>query len=189
MKLALLTLAAAINPVLAGDPFQTNDTKSFAGISDSSLVSSNKSGGKNFDLLSTNWPGVLFPPGKSLFDLKDSSELPPAAPDFRIQPDGSRAGQRDFFFGHREATNSFPGAPGLRAAPGTRWRGEAPATPAPAPLEPGVYLTLPYTMMVIVPGPHPDRIARGAVGTNETGTMLRFEPGLKLYPYPPAERK
>jgi hypothetical protein len=55
---------------------------------------------------------------------------------------------------------------------------------APEPLKPGVYQTLPYTCLVIVPGPCPDdKSIIGKQGDGSMSPMPVIKPDLQLIPW------
>lgn len=55
-------------------------------------------------------------------------------------------------------------------------------------LKPGVYKTLPYTCLVLIPGPYPDKIGALKTDSRELEKMPTLLPPLKLVPPPPAAK-
>jgi hypothetical protein len=173
MKLAFLIMAALVNPVFAGELIQTNHSKSSG------------------PLVVSSYPPVLdFPAGGMPFDARLLSGSPPVSlkPGIRaVSPDAS---QRRIFpgiyglNGLRSYSTRSP-VPGFKTGK-TPPAGKLPLASPAAGLKPGVYRTLPYTCIVIVPGPHPDDVSAVESGTDGVEKLPVFKPGLKFVPLAPA---
>ena len=197
MKLAVLTLAAIINPVFAGDLLQTNDTKFSGPVPLAPLGFTNQPGAVLPENRDSGWSnsfagsprssglslaGGRTPPGPGLF-----GESPLALPDFKTDRTGPRGAGRGIFSGESGDAGSHLGSTNL-------WIYTNPPPHGiprrmPPPLAPGVYLTRPYTCIVIAPGPHPDDISLGTRGGDWVEAMPTVNPELEFIPYSPAERQ
>ncbi len=167
MKLAFLMMMAVFNPAFAGDLIQTNSQAPGGLFSTPPPAAANQQGDWFSGKGVTNW---------SSFGLALTN-----APILNLKADP---------FQFDSKLSLAPGPAGLTpsANPKSSPYPTLPCTGEATRLKPGVYKTLPYTCLVLIPGPYPDKIGTVEKDSRGLEKMPTLLPQLKLVPTAPAAK-